>query len=338
MSTEHSLHVAPKLLVVLLAAGLIFSCSEVAKRPESLPLGEQRLAVHGGTIWYKVSGTGKGTVVVLLHGGPGSSSFYMKPFEDLGNDRQIVRYDQLGGGKSDKITDTTMFTIDHFVAELESLRIALGVDRWHLLGHSWGTILAVEYYRVHPEHVVSLTLCSPALDIPAWTKNARQLITTLSDSAQDAIRRGEATKRYDDQSYQNALNEFYGHYVVRRPVQADFESTLATYNTEIYSYMQGPSEFSITGTLKNYDATSFLPQIRVHTLYTVGEFDEANPKLVERFASITPGARVVVLSGAAHITPWDARDKNVGVVAEFLRSVDSVSATASAEPAGAKQL
>jgi proline-specific peptidase len=324
MSTENLFHVTPKLLVLLLAAGLIFSCNEVAKRPTLLPPGENRLAVHGGNIWYRVSGTGKGTVTVLLHGGPGSSSFYLKPFEDLGNDRQIVRYDQLGGGKSDKITDTTMFTIDHFVAELESLRIALGVDRWNLLSHSWGTILAVEYYRVHPEHVVSLTLCSPALDIPAWEKNARELVTTLSDSAQRAIRRVETTKKYDDQSYLNAMNEFYGKYVVRRPVAADFDSTMATYNPDIYNYMQGPSEFTITGTLKNYDATPFLSQIQVPTLYTVGEFDQANPKLVERFASITPGAQVVVLPGAAHMTPWDARDKNVIVVAEFLRRVDSL--------------
>src|SRR5262249_8503449 len=91
------------------------------------------------------------------------------PFEDLGDDRPVVRYDQLGGGKSSKITDTTMFTIPHFVAELDSLRRALGDDKVHLMGHSWGTILAVEYYLAHPEHVASLTLGSAALDIPAWS-------------------------------------------------------------------------------------------------------------------------------------------------------------------------
>jgi len=188
--------------------------------------------------------------------------------------------------------------------------------------------LAVEYYRIHPEHVVSLSLCSPALDLPAWAENARQLLTTMSDSAQEAIRKAEASKKYDDPSYMNALNEFYGKYFVRRPVAADMDSMMATYNLEMYNYMQGPSEFAITGTLKDYDAKPFLPQIGVPTLYTVGEFDGANPALVKRFASLTPGAQVAVLPGAAHITPWDARDENVRIVAEFLRSADSLAARA----------
>jgi proline-specific peptidase len=307
---------------LLMSGVLLCSCTKTAETPKLLPSGEGRLAVHGGNIWYRVSGTGHGTPVVLLHGGPGFSSYYLKPFEDLGGDRQIVRYDQLGGGKSDKISDTTMFTIGHFVAELESLRSHLGVDKWHVLGHSWGTILAVEYYKVHPERVVSLTLASAALDLPAWAKNAKQLVTTLSDSAQRAVRLAEATKNYSDQSYQNALNEFYGKYVWRNPVQADLDSTMSTFNEAMYTYMQGPSEFTITGTLKEYDATPFLKQITVPVFYTVGEFDEANPATIQRFASLTPGTKVVVLKGAAHLTPWDARDENVRVVREFLQSVE----------------
>ncbi len=141
----------------------------------------------GGRIWYKVSGHGSGTAVILLHGGPGYSSFYLKPFEDLGDDRPVVRYDQLGGGKSSRTSDTTLFTIPHFVAELDSLRRTLGYDKVHLMGHSWGTILAVEYYLAHPEHVASMTLGSAALDIPTWERNAKRLVTTLPDSDQKAI-------------------------------------------------------------------------------------------------------------------------------------------------------
>jgi proline iminopeptidase len=285
--------------------------------------GEAMLPVDGGKIWYRITGTGSGTPVILLHGGPGFSSFYLKPFEDLGNDRPVVRYDQLGGGKSDRITDTTLFTIDHFVRELDSLRAYLGCDKVHLLGHSWGTILAVEYYRAHPEHVASLILGSAALDIPAWERNARRLVGTLSDSAQRAIRVREAEGRFDAPDYQAALGEFYDRYVWRHPVQADLDSTMATVNEPIYNYMQGPSEFTITGTLKRYDVTSELASIRVPTLYTVGEFDEADPPTIRRFADLTPGARVVVLAGAAHMTPWDARDENVRVVRAFLRENNS---------------
>jgi proline iminopeptidase len=289
----------------------------------TLQVGENMLAVDGGRIWYKISGTGRGTPVLLLHGGPGFSSFYLKPFEDLGDDRQVVRYDQLGGGKSDHVTDTTLFTIDHFVRELDSLRASLGCGQVHLLGHSWGTILAFEYYRAHPEHVASLILASPALDIPAWERNARRLVGTLSDSAQRAIRDAEAAGRFDAPDYQAAIAEFYGKYVWRHPAEADLDSTLATVNEAIYNYMQGPSEFTITGTLKAYGVTSDLGTIRVPTLYTVGEFDEADTATVRHFADLTPHAELVVLAGAAHLTPWDARDENVRVVRAFLRRADS---------------
>ena len=313
--------------LTLAFCGVFFaSCAPKTEPLKLLPIGVGHLAVPGGSIWYKVSGSGKGTPVVLLHGGPGFSSFYLKPLEDIGNDRQVVRYDQLGGGKSDKITDTTMFTIQHFVRELDSLRVFLGVEKWHVLGHSWGTILAVEYYKVHPERVATLTLASAALDIPAWEKNARQLVATLSDSSQRAISKAVRVKKYDDPLYQNAMNEFYGKYVWRHPVEADLDSLMATANEVIYNYMQGPSEFIITGTLGNYDATASLKHIRVPVLYTVGEFDEANPDIVRRFAALTPDAKVVVLNGSGHVTTWDARDENVKVVRDFLAAADSSTA------------
>jgi proline iminopeptidase len=285
--------------------------------------GEAMLAVPGGRIWYKKSGAGTATPVILLHGGPGYSSYYLKSLEQLGDDRPVVRYDQLGGGKSDKISDTTMFTIEHFVRELDSLRTLLGYDKVHLVGHSWGTILGFEYYRAHPERVVSLTLGSAALDIPTWEKNARRLVKTLSDSSQRAIVAREAEKKFDAPDYQAALNEFYGKYVWRHPVEADLDSTIKTVNEGIYNHMQGPSEFTITGTLKRYDVTPFLKTIAVPTLYTVGEFDEADPPTIRRFGRLTPGATVVVIPGSAHITSWDNAPAMVSAVRGFLRHVDS---------------
>ncbi|MEO8452975.1 MAG: hypothetical protein ABI647_24510 [Gemmatimonadota bacterium] len=94
----------------------------------------------------------------------------------------------------------------------------------------------------------------------------------------------------------------------------------------IYNYFQGPSEFTITGTLKTYNVMAFLPPIKVPTLLTAGEFDEVGPTLVEGFAAKIPGARPVEFPGAAHLTPWDARDENLKVVREFLRAADSTDA------------
>ncbi|HKR55761.1 MAG TPA: proline iminopeptidase-family hydrolase [Gemmatimonadales bacterium] len=314
----------PALVTALLV--VLTSCEKAPPPPPStpaLPAGEAFLSVPGGRIWYKVSGTGRGAPVILLHGGPGFSSFYLKPMEALGSDRVVVRYDQLGGGKSDHVTDTTMFTIPHFVAELDSLRAHLGYDKVHLMGHSWGTILAVEYYRAHPQHVLSLTLGSAALDIPAWERHARDLLKTLPDSEQRAVRVREAAHQFDSADYQGAIADFYSRYVWRHPVAADLDSTMKTVNEGIYNYMQGPSEFTITGTLKPYNVTGFLKSITVPVLYTVGEFDEANPETIRRFASMTPGARVVVLPGSGHITTWDAPAPTIDAVRAFLRGVDS---------------
>jgi proline iminopeptidase len=100
---------------------------------------------------------------------------------------------------------------------------------------------------------------------------------------------------------------------------------MSTVNEAIYNYMQGPSEFTITGTLKRYDVTPQLKHITVPTLYTVGEFDEADPPTIKRFARMTPGAQVAVLPGAAHLTPWDAREESLRTERAFLRGADSSS-------------
>jgi proline iminopeptidase len=140
---------------------------------------------------------------------------------------------------------------------------------------------------------------------------------------QQAVQIREAEGNYDAPDYQAAVGEFYGRYVWLRPVEADLDSIMASVNLDIYSYMWGPSEFTATGTLRRYDARPYLASIAVPVLYTVGEFDEANPELVEGFAQQTPGARVVVIPDAAHITAWDNPGADLRAVREFLREVDA---------------
>jgi proline iminopeptidase len=305
---------------------LLVACGE--PRSEGATYGDiltdsGRLEVEGGGIWYRIVGTGTGTPVILLHGGPGFSSHYLKAMEALGNDRPVIRFDQLGSGRSDVTTDTTLFTIPAFVEQLDALRRHLGLDRVHIYGHSWGTMLGVEYYRSHPDAVESLVLASAALDARAWEAHARELLGTLPDSMVRAVERREAEGEFEAPDYQAALEEFYARYVWLRPVPADLDSTFATFNPAIYAYMWGPSEFTVTGTLGDYDATPFLGEISVPVLYTVGEFDEANPETIAHFGKMTPDARVVVIPDAAHITAWDNPDADVEAVRTFLREVDA---------------
>lgn len=288
----------------------------------ALGAGEEMLAVPGGRIWYKRSGAGTGTPMVLLHGGPGAGSFYLKPFEALGDDRPIVRYDQLGAGKSDRLTDTTLMVIPRFVEELDSLRRALKIDKWIVNGHSWGTVLALEYYKAHPEHVAGIVFGSPVFDWRAYARETEAWTRQLSDPAQQAIARWKQTGEDTSAAFKAATDEFYAKYVVRTPVKADMDSITVMFGQPQYVYMQGAYEYVVTGTLKHYDQTAVLPTITVPVLVTAAEFDEVGPATVEKHARMIPGAKFVLYKGAAHITSWDATDANVKDVREFARVLD----------------
>ena len=329
---REALRVAPTLLV---ATMLLPACGKEAPRPAATPPaaatsaasaplgpGEGLLPVRGGRIWYRVSGTGNGTPMVLLHGGPGAGSYYLKPFEDIGDDRPVVRYDQLGAGKSDRLSDTTLMNIPRFVEELDSLRRALKIVKWFLNGHSWGTVLALEYYKAHPEHVAGIVFGGSVFDWRAYARETEAWTKHLTDSSQRAITAWKQGGSPDAPGFKAATDEFYAQFVWRRPVMADLDSTMAGFGNEQYTYMQGAYEYVVTGTLKNYDARADLPRIQVPVLSTTGEFDEVGPETVEAHAKLIPSAKFVLYRDAGHVTSWDARDANVKDVREFLRSVD----------------
>jgi proline iminopeptidase len=282
------------------------------------------LSVPGGRIWYKLTGNGNNIPVVLIHGGPGMSSSYLKPFESLGDQRPVIRYDQLGGGKSDKITDTSLMTIKHYVEELDSLRKFLKISKWHVLGHSWGTILAIEYYKAHPGNVVSLLFGSAVFDYQVFANHAKSLLLTLPDSLQDAIINCEATGNYKNPNYWKANALFFTKYVCLNPKNIPNDTSDGPFGYNVYVNMQGPSEFTINGTLKDYNSTSFLRNIKVHTLFTVGEFDEVGPEIVKSFSTQVPGSKYVLIKGAAHMTHIDAKEYNVKIVRDFLSSSDTI--------------
>lgn len=284
---------------------------------------EGYLDVPGGRVWYRIAGTGTGIPLVVLHGGPGFTSHYLNPLAALGDERPVIFYDQLGAGRSTRTTDSAGWTIAYFVSELDSLRRALGLREFYLLGHSWGTMLATQYLLAHPDAGVrGLVLASPALSTARWVADADSLLTLMPDSIQQVIVRHEAAGTYESQEYQDAVMAYYGRYVWRQPPGPDVDSSLATYNPGIYGYMWGPSEFTATGTLVDFDVTDSLPLIGLPTLFTTGEYDEAVPATVRWYASLMPNAEVAVIAGAAHLTMQDAPDENVRIVREFLRRLD----------------
>jgi proline iminopeptidase len=295
-----------------------FSC----KRKFSIQEGF--IYVNGGKVWYRVTGNGNKTPILILHGGPGFPSYYLKPLTDLGKERKVIFYDQLGCGKSDRITDTTLMTSQHYVNELEDVIRNLGLKEFYLFGQSWGTMLGTDYYLKHPQGIKGLILSSPALSVPMWIKDADTLISTLPDSMQRAIRINEQNKTYDRSEYQLALLFYYQSFFARKlPWSADLDSCFSQSGENVYMYMGGPSEFTVTGELKDYDRTNRLGEIKIPTLFIAGQFDEARASTVKYYQSLVPGAKFEIIEGAGHLTMQDNPKQCNKVVIDFLNDIEA---------------
>ena len=306
------------LVAILFSIVLLHSCREKSK----LPNGEGFINVDGGKVWYQVTGNGDKIPILILHGGPGAPSYYLKPLSALGVDRKVIFFDQLGCGRSDRTSDTTLMTVDHFVEELKTVVKHLGLKEFYLYGQSWGTMLGTDYYLKYPGGIKALILSSPCISIPMWIKDADSLISTLPDSIQNAIRTNEKNKTFDDPGYQQAVLLYYQNFVSRKlPWSADIDSTSMQIGKS-YQYMWGPSEFTATGELKNYDRTNQLNKIRIPTLFITGEFDEACPSTVKYYQSLVPGAKFEIIKDAAHLTMQDKPEENNKVLIDFLNSLE----------------
>lgn len=304
------------LIILMLVIALIIGCQPKKK----LTPGEGYAEVTGGKVWYRIAGEGDKTPLLLLHGGPGAPSYYLNPLAALSKDRPVIFFDQLGCGRSDHIIDTSMMTVKNFV---EQLKTALGLKEFYLYGQSWGTMLGVDYYFAYPDGIKALILSSPAISVPMWLRDADTLIATLPDSIQIAISTNVRNGTYDSPEYQQAVYIYYQNFFARKlPWSADIDSTFAQMNEEVYQFMWGPSEFTATGNLKDYDRTNRLSEIKIPTLFITGEFDEARPSTVQYYQSLVPNSKFVMTENAAHITMHDNPQQDIKVINDFLSGLE----------------
>ncbi|MHA8094953.1 proline iminopeptidase-family hydrolase [Aquirufa lenticrescens] len=289
----------------------------------SKPPKEGFIEVEGGKIWYRIDGEGDKTPLLILHGGPGSSSYYLEPLKELSKDRPVIFIDQLGCGRSTRITDTTLMTIEKNVDQLEQVRKALKLERFYLYGHSWGTMLGMDYYLKYPKGIKALIFASPLFSTKIWTQDADTLIAALPEATQKAVRESDAQKTYSSESYKQAMKVYYKAHLRRGNDTKSRKDTLDQYFGEkVYTFMWGPSEFKATGNLLHYDRLKELATIKVPTLLTAGEFDEARPVSVRYYTSLIPGAQFQVISDAAHVTMGDNPRENNRVLRQFLHKMD----------------
>lgn len=277
------------------------------------------ISVTGGNVWYQISGEGPGIPLLVLHGGPGSKSSANDPLCQLGAERPVIHYDQLGCGKSDRPTDTKLWTVERFVEELEQVIQALELEEVHILGHSWGTMLAASYLFEKPTGVRSIIFSGPALDAQRWERDQRNHLKQFPEEIQNIIEKSERDGTTDSSDYQQAMMAFYKKHMCRvDPWPKEMLEDLEEMNQQIYNYMWGASEFTVTGTLKNFDATGRLHEIEIPALFSCGRFDEATPEATEYYAGLVAGAEVHVFENSSHMPGIEEPEAYVETVREWV--------------------
>lgn len=308
---------------ILLAALLLVLCSIGSSRENPEP-GQGFINVPGGPVWYKVTGSGPGIPLLTLHGGPGGTSCGYSRLETLGNERPIVRYDQLGAGRSGRPDDPSLWQVSRFVEELHVVRQALGLEQMHLLGHSWGGALAAAYVLDKgTDGIASVVFSSPLLSTRLWIEDANFLRSQLPEDVQQTLTEHEEAGTTDSEEYQAASEVFYERHVSggprsKHPAACDG----APWSQFVYETMWGPTEFHATGTLLEFDVTDRLQEIDVPVLFIAGQFDEARPERVAEFQKLIPGSKLTVILDAAHETLSKKPDEYRNVIEAFFDAVE----------------
>ena len=279
--------------------------------------------VPGGRVWWKRVGDGPQTPILTLHGGPGAGHNYLSPLSALAADRPVIFYDQLGCGKADSPKDERVYTIQRSVDEVDAVRRALGLERIVLYGHSWGSMLAIEYLCQRRGHGVERLVLGGALaSVPQTVAGMQRLIAAMPDGAGARIHALEAAGKTDSDEYNALVLKFYQLHVCRRlPWPPAVNETVEILAKSIaYRVMNGPNEFTITGVIKDWDRRADLHRIRVPALITTGEFDEVTLDCHQTIHAGIKGSRLAVMPGCSHLTMNEQPEAYAQLVGRFIRA------------------
>jgi L-proline amide hydrolase len=295
---------------------------------------EGRLAWDSGETWYRIVGDlrpdGGPAPLVILHGGPGASHDYCEPIADLiaATGRACVLYDQLGCGKSQHLPDAPadFWTPGLYKAELRAVLGHLGIaGRYAVIGQSWGGMLAMEHALDRPTGLRALVVADSPASIPLWVEEANRLRSLLPAEVEETLRKHEEAETTSDPEYVAAVQVFYDRHVCRVPMPDCVRRSFAQIDEEptVYHTMNGPSEFHVVGSLKDWDITDRLHTIDVPTLLISGAHDEATPRILGEIAQRIPGARWELFEWSSHMPHVEEPARFRDVVAAFLGEVDA---------------
>lgn len=304
------------------------ACATINAAPSLAPYRELMVPVQGGRVYVRVNGPldSPRPPLLMVHGGPGGSHSAFLPALPLADERAVILYDQLDSGLSDRPGDPANWTLPRFVSEVDAIREALSLDRLHLLGHSWGATVALEYGASRPSGLASLTLQGPLISTPVWDEDAARLRAMLPAPVQAVLDRCDGASPPPAAECEAATQAFYDRFWRLRPPPPAFAEYEKAHNQalskKVYETMWGPNEFRAVGTLKSYDGEPLLAHIAAPTLFLLGDSDEILPETAHRFARQVPGAEVEVIANAAHRVQTDSTDAYNGALRRWMRRFD----------------
>jgi proline-specific peptidase len=279
---------------------------------------------RGYRTWYRVVGDlDAATPLLALHGGPGSTHHYFAPLERLAPERAVVLYDQLGCGSSDRPSDIE-WTLDVFREEVVAVREQLGLERIHLLGTSWGGMLALEHVLGGGRGVVSLILSSTLASLAEWVAEMKRLRAALPAEVVATLDRLEAAGAYDDPEYEAAEAVLFDRHFYRGPKpRPELERMRAERGKAVYRAMIGPNEWTISGALRGWDVRARLGEIDVPTLVVRGRHDMSTDAVSRTLVDGIRGASEVVLEESSHTPALEETERYLETIAAFMREAES---------------
>ncbi|TMA04417.1 MAG: alpha/beta fold hydrolase [Methanobacteriota archaeon] len=286
---------------------------------------EGHVKILGFDLFYRTYGRPTKGTILCLHGGPGATHDYLLSLEDLAQfGYRVVLIDQLGCGKSARPRGTALYTIAHNVEEVEGVRKALQLGKVHLMGSSYGGALAIATALKYQRNLRSLVITGGLASVPLTVREMRRLVNRLPPKTRATLAKYEAREDYENPEYLAAVDVFYRRHVCRLPVwPREVTYSFEHLSRPVYFTMNGPNEFTIIGTIRDWDVTDQLPTIRVPTLVTVGRYDEVTPRVAESIHRGIRGSKLVRFEKSAHLAMWEERSHYIGVVRDFLDRVRS---------------
>ena len=285
-------------------------------------------------VWTKRVGNNPTMKVLLLHGGPGATHEYFESFDSYFPHAEIeyYYYDQLESAYSDQPNDSSLWSVDRYVEEVEQVRQALGLDNtnFYLLGSSWGGILCMEYALKHQEHLKGLIISNMMSSIPDYNQYAQEVLgPQLPPEVLKEVRAMEAAGDFGNPRYAELLYQhFYTEHVLRMPLDQwpdPVNRAFAKINAGLYVTMQGPSEFGIVGNakLRNWDRSKDLSKITVPTLMIGGAHDTMDPKHMEWMGNEVGNGRYLHCPEGSHLSMYDDAETYFEGLITFIKEVDA---------------